>query len=364
MENKKLNLKALILVGGFGTRLRPLTFSKPKPLVELCNKATLLYQIEALVKVGVNEIVLAINYQPEKMNDFLKETEKKYSVKIVCSIETFPLGTAGPIGLARDNFFKEAFDHLFVFNADIICDYNLQKLLDYHVEKNGEGTLSVTKVKDPSRYGVIISDSNGRINKFVEKPTDFISDEINAGLYIFKSSFLNRIETKPCSIEREVFPKMAEEKVLYSMNLDGYWMDIGKPCDFLSGSIAVLNNLKSGLEINSDKIIGKVVIDEGSTIEDGAIVGPNVILGKNVIVKSGARIKNSVIMSNVIADNHSFIDGSIIGWKSIIGKWARIRGLSILGEDVNIGAEVLIDQGIILPNVCIKTDVKSSIVMC
>lgn len=363
MEKQTLNLKALILVGGFGTRLRPLTFTKPKPLVELCNKPTLMYQIEALVNVGVNEIVLAINYQPEKMREFIEEVEQKYKVKIVCSKEDTPLGTAGPLGLARDKFFKSSFDHIFVFNADIICDYNLQKLLDYHISKGGEGTLSVTKVKDPSRFGVIVSDKDSKIISFIEKPKEFISDEINAGLYIFTQKFLERIETKPSSIEREVFPKAATDGVLYVMNLEGYWLDIGQPKDFLQGSLLVLNNKKEGLLSNNNKIIGKVTSEEGCLIEEGALVGPNVVLGKNVTIKSGARVRDSVILSGVTLENHCFVEGSIIGWNSIIGKWARIKGLSILGEDVNIASEVSVEEGIILPNVAVKSDVKKNIIM-
>ena len=349
---KKLNLKAVILVGGFGTRLRPLTFTKPKPLIELCNKATLSYQIEALKSIGVNEIVLAINYQPDTMKKYLLEEENKHGIKIVCSKEDKPLGTAGPIGLARDLYFDEPFDHLFVFNADIITEYNLQKLLDYHIEKKGEGTICVTKVEEPSRYGVIISDSEGKINSFVEKPEKFISDEINAGLYCFKYEFLKRIETKPSSIEREIFPKMASDGVLYSMNLNSFWMDIGQPKDFLKGNMMLLNHNK----IN-------VLKANGVLIEDGANVGPYVVLGENVVVKKNASIKNSVIMSDCIIDENASIENSIIGWNCKIGKSSTITSMSVLGEDVQISEKISIENGIILPNVVVKKNIKDEIIM-
>lgn len=358
-NSNKLNLKAVILVGGFGTRLRPLTFTKPKPLIELANQPTLIYQIEALVEVGVKEIVLAINYQPEKMVTFIEEIEKKFSgVKIHCSKEEVPLGTCGPISLARDNYFKDKFDYLFVFNADIICNYNLKKLLDFHIQKGGEGTICVTKVENPSRYGVILSDSNSRIDNFIEKPQKFISDEINAGLYCFSYSFLNRIETKSYSIEREVFPKMAEEKLLYKMNLDGFWLDIGTPKDFLEGCKAALCNLdleKKGLGTykSGNGFIGKVLVGSNCKIEEECEIGPNVVLGDNIVIKKGTKIKNSVLFSNVKVDSHTFIDNSLIGWSSRIGRWVSIKG-GLLGEDVEIGDEMILKGNVILPNVTVK----------
>jgi mannose-1-phosphate guanylyltransferase len=271
-------------------------------------------------------------------------------------------------------YFKEAFDYLFVFNADIVCDYNLKQLLDFQILKGGEGTICNTKVKEPSRYGVIVYEENGKIKNFIEKPEEFISDKINAGLYVFKYEFLNRIQTRPHSIEREIFPKMASDGVIFTMQLEGFWMDIGQPKDFLEGNFMVLNNLVTEdneylltekKNSSKAKIFGRVLTDENTIIEDGAEIGPNVILGKNVIVRAGAKLKNTVVLQNSIIDSHSFIDRSIIGWNSRVGKWCRIKGLSILGEDVSVANEVEIDSSLILPNVAIKKDIeKNSIIMC
>ena len=247
MENnsKSKVIKGLILVGGFGTRLRPLTFTKPKPLVEFCNSPTLTYQLEALVKIGVTEVVLAINYQPDKMYEFIKFAEEKYGIKIICSIETEPLGTAGPIGLAKNNILMiSQIDELIVFNADITCKYPLADLVNFHRNHGKEGTIMVTRVKEPSRYGVIVTDESNKILRFEEKPLEFISNKINAGIYLFSKEFLSRIEAVPTSIEREIFPSMASDGQLYAMDLEGFWMDIGQPRDFLIGSIMYLENLK------------------------------------------------------------------------------------------------------------------------
>lgn len=229
-------MKALILVGGFGTRLRPLTMSVPKPLVEFANKPILCHQIEALAKAGVKEVILAVNYQPDVMMKALEEYEKEYSIKITVSIEEVPMGTAGPIKLAEKIIKEDNEDGLlFVFNSDVICHYPLKNMIEFHRLHGGEGTIMVTKVEDPSKYGVVVADSNHKIEAFVEKPSVFVSDQINAGLYLFNLSMINRIDNRPTSIEREIFPVMASEGQIYQMKLPGYWMDIGQPKDYLKG---------------------------------------------------------------------------------------------------------------------------------
>lgn len=370
IENKKL--KALLLVGGFGTRLRPLTFSKAKPLIEFINKPILVHQIEALKKVDVDEIILAINYQPEKMIGFLNEIEKNFNIKLTISKEDIPLGTGGPIGLAKKYLEKTEGDEIFIFNSDVTCSFPLQEMLDFHRKHGKEGTIAVTKVKDPSRFGVIVSDSNKKILKFVEKPKEFIGDNINAGLYIFNKKVLNRFEPKPTSIEREIFPKMASEGELYIFDLNCFWADIGKPTDYLIGTNLYLehlnkispNELSKGIE-GQYNVIGNVVIHPSAKIENDCVIGPNVVIGKNVVIKKGVKIENSVILDGSIINDYAFIDSSIIGWNCKVGKWVKFIGLSILGEDVNVKDTVLINKSIILPNLTIKENTKEgSIILC
>lgn len=255
--------KALLLVGGYGTRLRPLTFSKPKPLVEFINKPILSHQIEALKSVGVDEIVLAINYQPEKMMDYIREAELKYNIKITCSKEEEPLGTAGPIGLAKNILLKSEADDIFVFNSDITCRFPLKEMLEFHRSHKKEGTIATTRVKEPSKFGVILSDENRKIIDFVEKPSVYVGDNINAGLYIFNKKFLERVEAKPISIEREIFPKMAKDGELFIFPLEGFWADIGQPLEYLIGTKLFLNDasITNSVELATGKnIIGNVYI--------------------------------------------------------------------------------------------------------
>lgn len=166
----------------------------------------------------------------------LANLEKQYKIKITCSLEDEPLGTAGPIRLAKDLIMNDnPSGLLFVFNSDVICHYPLDKMVEFHKSHGKEGTIMVTKVDDPTKYGVVVADENHKIQRFVEKPQEFISNKINAGLYLFNTSMIDRIEARPTSIEREIFPNMASEGQIYQMVLPGYWMDIGQPKDYLSG---------------------------------------------------------------------------------------------------------------------------------
>ncbi|KAJ6768073.1 GLUCOSE-1-PHOSPHATE ADENYLYLTRANSFERASE FAMILY PROTEIN-RELATED [Salix koriyanagi] len=237
-------MKALILVGGLGTRLRPLTLSVPKPLVEFANKPMILHQIEALKAIGVTEVILAINYQPELMLN-LKEFEKKLEIKITFSQETEPLGTAGPLALARDKLIDDSGEPFFVLNSDVISEYPLKQMVDFHKAHGGEASIMVTKVDEPSKYGVVVmEESTGKVERFVEKPKTFVGNKINAGIYLLNPSVIDRIELRPTSIEKEVFPKIAADNKLYAIVLPGFWMDIGQPRDYIAGLRLYLDSLR------------------------------------------------------------------------------------------------------------------------
>lgn len=160
---------------------------------------------------------------------------EKLGVNLIFSHENEPLGTAGPIALAR-KILSTSDEPFFVLNSDIICDFPFKKLLDFHKKHEKEGTIVVTQVEEPSKYGVVVYNDNGKINNFIEKPQEFVSNKINAGIYILNPSVLNRIELRPMSIEKEVFPGMANDGQLYAMELPGFWMDVGQPKDFLTGN--------------------------------------------------------------------------------------------------------------------------------
>jgi len=233
-------MKALILVGGYGTRLRPLTLSRPKPLVEFANKPILLHQIEALVEVGVAHVVLAVSYHADQLEQEMQVEAARLGISISFSHEKEPLGTAGPLALARAVLAQDS-EPFFVLNSDVICEFPFKEMVACHRAHGREGTIVVTRVEEPSKYGVVVYEqATGKIASFVEKPQEFVSNKINAGLYIFNPSILDRIEVKPTSIEKEVFPKQAEAGELYCMELQGFWMDVGQPADFLTGQCLYL----------------------------------------------------------------------------------------------------------------------------
>ncbi|KKY20933.1 putative mannose-1-phosphate guanylyltransferase [Phaeomoniella chlamydospora] len=364
-------MKALILVGGFGTRLRPLTLTLPKPLVEFGNRPMILHQVEALAAAGVTDIVLAVNYRPDVMTKALKQYEEIYNVRIEFSVETEPLGTAGPLKLAEKILGKDD-SPFFVLNSDVICDYPFQELADFHKAHGDEGTIVVTKVEEPSKYGVVVHKPGhtSKIDRFVEKPVEFVGNRINAGIYILNPSVLKRIELRPTSIEQETFPAIVKDGLLHSFDLEGFWMDVGQPKDFLSGTCLYLSSLAK----RNPKVLtpstephvygGNVLVDPSAKIGKNCRIGPNVTIGPNVVIGDGVRIQRSVILENSKVKDHAWIKSTIVGWNSTVGRWARLENVTVLGDDVTIADEVYVNGGSVLPHKSIKANVDvPSIIM-
>lgn len=363
-------MKGLILVGGYGTRLRPLTLTIPKPLVEFGNRPMILHQVESLAAAGVKDIVLAVNYRPEVMVSTLKKYEEEYGVNITFSVETEPLGTAGPLKLAEE-ILKKDDSPFFVLNSDIICDYPFAELAKFHQAHGGEGTIVATKVEEPSKYGVIVHKGNSsQIDRFVEKPVEFVGNRINAGIYILNPSVIDLIELRPTSIEKETFPQLCAKGTLHSFDLEGYWMDVGQPKDFLSGTCLYLTSLakknSSMLTATSEPYVqgGNVLVDPTAKISPDAKIGPNVVIGPNVTVGAGARLSRSVVLANSTIKPHAYVKNSIIGWNSTVGRWARVENISVLGDDVEVKDEVYVNGGRVLPHKTIAGNVeKPEIIM-
>lgn len=353
-------MKALILVGGYGTRLRPLTLSTPKPLVEFGNKPMLLHQLEALVDAGVNHIVLAVSYRAEQMEKELKHVEEELGVKITISLEEEPLGTAGPLALARDILCQDE-EPFFVLNSDIICDFPFKEMVKFHKNHGKEGTVVVTKVDEPSKYGVVVyRPEDGRIERFVEKPPEYVSNKINAGMYIFTPTVLKRIQLRPTSIEKEVFPEMAADGNLFAMDLQGFWMDVGQPKDFLTGMCMYLTSLRQRhpeMLHSGTGIVGNVLIDPSAKIGNNCRIGPNVTIGPDVVIQDGVCIKRCTVLRGAQIKSHSWLESCIIGWQCVVGNWVRMENVSVLGEDVIVKDELYINGGRILPHKSIAESV-------
>jgi mannose-1-phosphate guanylyltransferase len=360
-------LKALILVGGFGTRLRPLTLTTSKPLVPFCNEPILVHQIKALASVGVTEVVLAVSYRAEEMAEALTSMEREYKLKITISQESEPLGTAGPLRLAAKHLDDGSGEPFFVFNSDVTCEYPLAELLAFHRAHGREGTIMVTKVDEPSKYGVVVHGADGKIEHFVEKPQTFVGNHINAGLYCLSPSVLRRIELRPMSIEKEVFPVMAGEGQLFAMQLPGYWMDIGQPRDYITGMCLHLASLRrrsphllAGAGAGAGSVRGDVLIHASATVSPLAVVGPNAVIGPNCVVEEGARIVRSTLLEGTHVKAHALVSGSIIGWRSTVGRWGRVENGAVFGEDVQLAEEAMVNGALVLPHKAIKDSIYVS----
>ncbi len=382
-----MTLKALVLVGGYGTRLRPLTFTVPKPLVEFANKPILFHQLDALrdvsfffffflrfgfvdvaQQVGVKEVILAVSYRPESLVAAIAKqyTSAEFVVKI--SVEEEPLGTAGPLGLARDlllnNADGSATEAVFVLNSDVACEFHFEKLLNFHRESGAEGTIMTTPVEDPSKYGVVVSNKEGLIERFVEKPATFVGNMINAGLYLLSPAFLARIKPVPTSIERDVFPVVAAERKLYALELPGFWMDVGQPRDYLKGNHLFLKALSSEHpeQLAHERshadvhIRGRVLIHATAKIAAGCDIGPDVVIGAGCVVGPGVRLERCTLLQGVHVQKYALVRDAIVGWHSRIGAWARVVKFSVLGEDVAVGAEVNLTGTTICPHKSINAD--------
>lgn len=278
------------------------------------------------------------------------------------------MGTAGPLALAAELLLKDAEENqpFFVLNSDITSEFPFQDLLDYHKSHKKEGTIMVTTVAEPSKYGVVVYDQeSGRIDRFVEKPQHYVGNKINAGMYIFNSSILKRIPLRPTSIEKETFPAMAEAGELYAMELKGFWMDVGQPKDYLSGMAKYLSSLETREDFPDHKnlapagpnIIGPVMIDPTATIGQGCLLGPHVTIGPGCVIEDGVRISRSTIMGGARIKAHAWVDSTIVGWQSTVGRWARLEKVTVLGMDVSVADEVYINGAKVLPHKSISESV-------
>ncbi len=294
--------------------------------------------------------------------------EQQYNINITFSVETEPLGTAGPLKLAENILGKDDAP-FFVLNSDVICEYPFAQLANFHKSHGEEGTIIVTKVDEPSKYGVIVHKPghDSRIDRFVEKPIEFVGNRINAGIYILNPSVLSRIELRPTSIEQETFPAMCKDGQLHSFDLEGFWMDVGQPKDFLTGTCLYLSSLtKNGSKLLTPSStpyvhIGNVMIDPTAKIGKNCKIGPNVTIGPGVVVGDGVRLQRSVLLQNSKVKDHAWVNSSIVGWNSTVGKWARLENVTVLGDDVTIGDEIYVNGGSVLPHKTIKQNVDGKL---
>jgi len=335
-------VKAVILVGGEGTRLRPLTYTTAKAMVPVLNKPFIEYVIRYLSNHSIKEIILALGYKPDCITDYFGDGSQ-LGTKLVYSIETEPLGTAGAIKNA-EQYIDDTF---FIMNGDIFTDLNLTDMLKFHKDKGAKVTIALTPVDDPTRFGVVETDSNQRVTRFVEKPKreQVTSNMINAGIYIVESQVLKRIpKDKRFMFERDVFPALlAEGEPVFSYATDAYWIDAGTPeqylqlnGDLMCGKSVQVAFRPEDVQINKGasvhpkaKLTGPILVDEYCTIgKDVQLKGP-VVTGTGCTIKDGAIIENSILWQNVTIGEQATLKDCIVASNSYIVNNACIECATI-----------------------------------
>ncbi len=346
-------MKALILAGGFATRLRPLSCTRPKTLLPIVNKPLLQWIFERLAKNNIGEAILAVN----RLTAFQLKQQRvpKCGLKVNYSIDPpkTPLGTGGPVKNA-----EKLIGHLepfLVLNGDVFADLSYTEILEKHRKRGNLATIALCEVEDPSRYGVAELAENCRVKRFIEKPAKGTAPTnfINAGIYVLNPKIFQYIQKgKSVSMEREVFPKLVEEGELYGHFFKGMWMDIGKPEEYLQTNRILLNSLATTPKPkNAGKLQFKspVALDKGVSIGAKSVIGPYAILGKNVTVGKNVEIRESVILPDVKIDDSSLIDGAIIGEGAIIGKKVRIGKGCVIGDQAKVKDNISLAEIAVCP---------------
>lgn len=331
-------MNALILLGGLGTRLRPLTLDTPKPLLPILNRPFLAYQIDLLKKFGVREVVLALGHQSAHFQERLGDG-RAWGVRFIYSVEKEPLGTGGAIRLARPHLQQRSF----VLNGDIFSDFNLTALVACHEQSRAEATLALVEVDNPAAYGLVQTSSEGTVTRFIEKPTgpSFPCRTINAGCYLFEPSVVDAIpEGRSVSVEREVFPGLlAAGRRVAGWSHAGYWSDIGTLSTYWSthrdlltaGRVGDGARRRGGVWTGTGAVVsprvearGRVLVGAGARVAAGVRLEGHVTIGSNARVGTGARLSDCVVLAGARVGARSVVERSIIGAGAVVAPRRRV----------------------------------------
>ncbi len=319
-------MKAVVLVGGFGTRLRPLTSTTPKQMLPVIDRPMLEHVIAGLARHGVDEVVLSLGYREDVFREAYPDGECA-GVALKYAVEPEPLDTAGAVRFAAE---AAGIDETFiVVNGDVFTDLDVSSVWRRHHEVGAEGTIALTPVDDPSRYGVVPTDAEGKVLGFVEKPPreEAPTNWINAGTYVLEPSVLQRIETgRKVSIERETFPAIVADGGLWAVRSEAYWVDAGTPATYVQIQLDLLDGLRG------DPVDG---------VADDASIDPSAVIDRSVVM-SGARIganavvRDSVVSMGAVVRDGALIEDSVVGPGAVVGTGSRLTGLSMLGDGASV----------------------------
>jgi NDP-sugar pyrophosphorylase family protein len=348
-------MKAILLAGGKGTRLRPLTIHTPKPIVPIFNRPFLHYQIDLLKQVPeIDEVILSLNYQPRRIEEIFGDGSE-LDIKIRYVVEPAPLGTAGAVKYAGDSLTES----VVVFNGDVLTQIDLAAVIRLHRERKARATIVLTPVDNPTAYGLVETDAGGNVRRFVEKPSadEITTHNINAGIYVLEPDTFDRIPSDMAwSIERSYFPSLIERRetfVAYIYN--GYWIDIGTPEKYAQ----VHRDIMDGRYLTApflDLPAPRTSVAPDARIEEGATVEGPCFIDEGVLIKAGARVgPYSVIGRQTQVDEDAVIEGAIIWPNCRVSREATVRN-AILGRNCHLGRSVSVDGGAVLGDKTTLTD--------
>ena len=358
-------MKAVVMAGGFGTRIQPLTNSIPKPMLPILNRPMMEYTMMSLKKLGITDFIVLLYFKPEIIIEYFKDGGK-LGINITYVIPDDDYGTAGAVKKAQEYIGDENF---IIISGDLVTDFDFQKIFDYHKAKNSKLTITLTSVDNPLEFGVVIANEEGRIEKFLEKPSwgEVFSDTINTGIYIIEPEILDYIpKNENFDFAKDLFPMLMNKGIeLIAGYAEGYWRDVGNPESYRDVYEDILSkkiNLSLGGEPHkypesislseedtaidkSVEIVGIVVVGKNVTIKKGVKLS-NVVIGNNVTIAQNSKIKNTVIWNDVIIGKNAKMDGCIICNDNHIGKNFAAKAGMILAEGCDIGELVSIEKDI------------------
>lgn len=342
-------MKAILLAGGKGTRLRPLTLHTPKPVVPIFDRAFLHYQIDLLRTLPeIDEVILSLNYQPRRIEEVFGDGAGT-GVRIRYVVEPSPLGTGGAIRYAAQGID----DTLVVFNGDVMTSVDLSAVVQLHRERRAKATIVLTPVDNPTAYGLVETEADGRVRRFLEKPNpdEITCDTINAGIYVLEPETLDRIpKDVSYSIERAYFPSLIERQEMFVAYIDrGYWIDIGTPekyvqvhrdmfdGKFAGGVFAAADRSKPMVSPEArieDGVTfeGPCFVDAGAHVKSGARLGPYTVLGRGVLVEEAAELQDTIIWPNSRIGQGAIVHGPIVARNCHIGRNAVLKSRAVLGD--------------------------------
>ncbi len=347
-------MKAILLAGGKGTRLRPLTIHTPKPIVPIFHRPFLHYQLDLLKQVPeIDEVILSLNYQPRRIEEIFGDGgESGFGIRYV--VEPAPLGTAGAVRYAGEAI-RES---VVVFNGDVLTQIDLRAVIAMHRERKAMATIVLTPVDNPTAYGLVETDADANITRFIEKPKadEITCNTINAGIYILEPETFDRIpKDTPWSIERSFFPSLIERRETFVAYVyRGYWIDIGTPEKYMQVHHDVMDGRFRAAPFGDGAALAAVSPD--ARIEDGAIVEAPCFVDGGAVVKSGARIgPYSVVGRQCHVEEHASVERAIVWANCRISQEAVVRD-SILGRHCHIGRNAVVENGVVLGDKSVVTD--------